>query len=344
MDKANPNVRKYIAQRAELVGAVRLPNNAFKNNAGTEVTSDILFLKKRERQIDIEPDWVHLGYTKDGIPINSYFVEHPEMVLGKMEYDTARYGVESQYTVCVNNDENFNMYESLSNALNNVNTSISNFEIEETEKNDEVIIANSDVRNYTYSFMDGKLYFRQNSKMYLKEYSKLTIDRIKALNEIRSITRHIIEIQSEGCSEEELKNAQRELNNSYDTFVDKYGRITSRANDRAFRDDADYPLLCSLENVDENGYVTKADMFYKQTIKPELTINRVETAIEALNISINEYGKVNIPFILSIYIPDISGEVGKNVESGKTKRQKLIEELKGIIFLNPTQYDEKNPG
>ena len=125
--------------------------------------------------------------------------------------------------------------------------------------------------------MDGKLYFRQNSKMYLKEYSKLTIDRIKALNEIRSITRHIIEIQSEGCSEEELKNAQRELNNSYDTFVDKYGRITSRANDRAFRDDADYPLLCSLENVDENGYVTKADMFYKQTIKPELTINRVET-------------------------------------------------------------------
>ena len=286
---------------------------------------------------------MHLGYTKDGIPINSYFVEHPEMVLGKMEYDTGRYGVESQYTVCVNNDENFNMYESLSNALNNVNTSISNFEIEETEKNDEVIIANSDVRNYTYSFMDGKLYFRQNSKMYLKEYSKLTIDRIKALNEIRSITRHIIEIQSEGCSEEELKNAQRELNNSYDTFVDKYGRITSRANDRAFRDDADYPLLCSLENVDENGYVTKADMFYKQTIKPELTINRVETAIEALNISINEYGKVNIPFILSIYIPDISGEVGKNVESGKTKRQKLIEELKGIIFLNPTQYDEKNP-
>ena len=343
MDKANPNVRKYIAQRAELVGAVRLPNNAFKNNAGTKVTSDILFLKKRERQIDIEPDWVHLGYTKDGIPINSYFVEHPEMVLGKMEYDTGRYGVESQYTVCVNNDENFNMYESLSNALNNVNTSISNFEIEETEKNDEVIIANSDVRNYTYSFMDGKLYFRQNSKMYLKEYSKLTIDRIKALNEIRSITRHIIEIQSEGCSEEELKNAQRELNNSYDTFVDKYGRITSRANDRAFRDDADYPLLCSLENVDENGYVTKADMFYKQTIKPELTINRVETAIEALNISINEYGKVNIPFILSIYIPDISGEVRKNVESGKTKRKKLIEELKGIIFLNPTQYDEKNP-
>lgn len=343
MDKANPNVRKYIAQRAELVGAVRLPNNAFKNNAGTEVTSDILFLKKRERQIDIEPDWVHLGYTNDGIPVNSYFAEHPEMMLGKMEYDTGRYGVESHYTVCVNNDENFNMYESLSNALNNVNTSISDFEIEETEKNDEVIIANSDVRNYTYSFMDGKLYFRQNSKMYLKEYSKLTIDRIKALNEIRSITRHIIEIQSEGCSEEELKNAQRELNNSYDTFVDKYGRITSRANDRAFRDDADYPLLCSLENVDENGYVTKADMFYKQTIKPELTINRVETAIEALNISINEYGKVNIPFILSIYIPDISGEVGKNVESGKTKRQKLIEELKGIIFLNPTQYDEKNP-
>ena len=172
MDKANPNVRRYLAQRAELIGAVRLPNTAFKDNAGTEVTSDILFLKKRERQTDIEPDWVHLGYTNDGIPINSYFAEHPEMMLGKMEYDTGRYGENSRYTVCVNDDKDFNMYESLSSALKNLEASISDFAAPEIEENLEVIAASPDIRNYTYSFVDGKLYYRQNSQMYLKEYSK----------------------------------------------------------------------------------------------------------------------------------------------------------------------------
>ena len=185
MDKANPNVRRYLAQRAELIGAVRLPNTAFKDNAGTEVTSDILFLKKRERQTDIEPDWVHLGYTNDGIPINSYFAEHPEMMLGKMEYDTGRYGENSRYTVCVNDDKDFNMYESLSSVLKNLEASISDFAAPEIEENLEVIAASPDIRNYTYSFVDGKLYYRQNSQMYLKEYSKTAEERIKGLDEIR---------------------------------------------------------------------------------------------------------------------------------------------------------------
>lgn len=354
MDKANPNVRRYLAQRAELIGAVRLPNTAFKDNAGTEVTSDILFLKKRERQTDIEPDWVHLGYTNDGIPINSYFAEHPEMMLGKMEYDTGRYGENSRYTVCVNDDKDFNMYESLSSALKNLEASISDFAAPEIEENLEVIAASPDIRNYTYSFVDGKLYYRQNSQMYLKEYSKTVEERIKGLDEIRKITRYIIDIQTEGCSEQELKESQKVLNEKYDVFVKKYGGITSKGNDRAFRDDADYPLLCSLENVDEEGKVTKADMFYKQTIKPDIRPENVVTAIEALNISINEFGSVNIPFMLSIYEPDISKKIkeleeqaGERVTLSEQARAEvkgaaICEELSGIIFLNPVLYNEED--
>lgn len=349
MDKANPNIRRYLAQRAELIGAIRLPNTAFKEHAGTEVTSDILFFKKRERQIDIEPDWVHLGYTKDGIPVNSYFVEHPDMMLGTMEYDTGRFGDKSRYTICVNHEENFNIYESLSSAIGKLDATVTDFEIEEPEENEEIIEANPDVRNFTYTFLDGKLYFRQNSQMYLKEYSRTTEERIKVLDEIRKLTRNLIDIQTKGCSEEELKNCQEILNDKYDEFVNKYGAITSKANDRAFRDDADYPLLCSLENVDEDGKVTKADMFYKQTIKPEVTIDRVETAVEALNISISEYGEVNIPFMLSIYTPDINGygedknnNFSDENRSDDAERQKLIEELRGLIFLNPSRYNENN--
>ena len=349
MDKANPNVRRYLAQRAELIGAIRLPNTAFKENAGTEVTSDILFFKKRERQIDIEPDWVHLGYTKDGIPVNSYFVEHPDMMLGTMEYDTGRFGDKSRYTICVNHKENFNIYESLSSAIGKLDATVTDFEIEEPEENEEIIEANPDVRNFTYTFLDGKLYFRQNSQMYLKEYPRTAEERIKVLDEIRKLTRNLIDIQTKGCSEEELKNCQEILNDKYDEFINKYGAITSKANNRAFRDDADYPLLCSLENVDEDGEVTKADMFYKQTIKPEVTIDRVETAVEALNISISEFGEVNIPFMLSIYTPDINGyDEDKNNNfsdenrSDDAERQKLIEELRGLIFLNPSRYNENN--
>ena len=360
LDKTNPTIRKYLAERAELVGAIRLPNTAFKDNAGTEVTADILFLQKRERKIDIEPDWVHLGVTEDGIAVNSYFAEHPEMILGHMEYDARIYGQDSRYTVCVNDDENFNMYEALNKAISNIKAQMTDFEraADSEEKAEEVIPADPDVRNYTYTFFEGKLYYRENSEMVRKEVSQTAEERILKLDEIRQITRELIDIQMEGCSEEELADKQRLLNVKYDAFVKQYGAITSKANRIAFRDDSDYPLLCSLEEVNEDGEVKKADMFYKQTIKAKTVIDRVETAVEALNVSVNEFGYVNLAYMLSIYQPDISGalenlakESGNPVEeislsddaAMELKRSALVNELEGLIFLNPDRYNENNP-
>lgn len=360
LDKSNPTVRKYIAERAELVGAVRLPSNAFKDNAGTEVTADILFLQKRERKMDVEPDWVHLGMTEDGIAVNSYFVEHPEMMLGHMEIDNRIYGQDSRYTVCVNDDENFNLYEALNNAISYIKAEMTDFEriVDESEKEVEVIPANPDVKNFTYSFMNGELYYRENSQMIKKEVSDTTKDRIQAMDDIRNIMRELIDIQLEGCSDEELKLSQQKLNEKYDVFVEKYGYITARQNNMAFRDDSDYPLLCSLEEIDEDGVVHKADMFYKQTIKARVAIERVETAVEALNLSVNEFGAVNIPYMLSIYEPDISKAKEKvamendeavndvhlsEVLEADIKRATLIEELEGLIYCNPSAYSENNP-
>ena len=330
LDKSNPTIRKYLAERAELVGAIRLPNTAFKDNAGTEVTADILFLQKRERKIDIEPDWVHLGVTDDGIAVNSYFAEHPEMMLGTMQYDTRMFGQDSRYTVCVNDDENFNLYEALNKAISNIKAQMTDFErlADNEEQAEEVIPADPDVRNYTYTFFEGKLYYRENSEMVRKEVSQTAEERIRSLDEIRQITRELIDIQMEGCSDEELADKQQLLNIKYDKFVGKYGAITSKANRTAFRDDSDYLLLCSLEEVNEDGEVKKADMFYKQTIKAKSVVDRVETAVEALNVSVNEFGYVNIPYMLSIYEAD---------------RDTLIKELDGIIFLNPDRYNENNP-
>lgn len=360
LDKANPTIRKYLAERAELVGAIRLPNTAFKDNAGTEVTADILFLQKRERKIDIEPDWVHLSVTENGIAVNSYFAEHPEMMLGTMEYDTRIYGQDSRYTVCVNNDENFNMYETLNKAIGNIKAQMTDFErvADEAEQTEEVIPADPDVRNYTYTFFEGKLYYRENSEMVRKEVSQTAEERIRSLDEIRQITRDLIDIQMDGCSEEELSDKQRLLNVKYDAFVKQYGAITSKANRIAFRDDSDYPLLCSLEEVNEDGEVKKADMFYKQTIKAKTVIDRVETAVEALNVSVNEFGYVNLAYMLSIYEPDITNAKEELAEkSGQTvdeitlsddalaelRRAVLVEELDGLIFLNPDRYNENNP-
>ena len=305
LDKANPTIRKYMAERAELVGAIRLPNTAFKDNAGTEVTADILFLQKRERKIDIEPDWVHLGVTENGIAVNSYFAEHPEMMLGSMEYDTRIYGQDSRYTVCVNNDENFNMYEALNKAIGNIKAQMTDFErvADEAEQMEEVIPADPDVRNYTYTFYEGKLYYRENSEMVRKEVSQTAEERIRSLDEIRQITRELIDIQMDGCSEEEFSDNQRLLNVKYDAFIKQYGAITSKANRIAFRDDSDSPLLCSLEEVNEDGEVKKADMFYKQTIKAKTVIDRVETAVEALNVSVNELLKKNaIALSLELFV------------------------------------------
>ena len=358
LDKSNPTIRKYIAERAELVGAVRLPNTAFKENAGTEVTSDILFLQKRERKMEIEPDWVHLGYTENGIAVNSYFVEHPEMMLGSMEYDTRIYGQDSRYTVCVNHDENFNMYDALNNAIHNIRAEMTDFDrlTEEEEVSADVIPADPDVRNFTYTFYDGKLYYRENSQMVRQEVSANAEERIRQLDEIRTITRELIDIQMEGCSEEELADKQALLNAKYDKFVERYGYITGKSNKMAFRDDSDYPLLCSLEEVNEEGEVKKADMFYKQTIKAKPVIERVETAVEALNLSINEFGAVNLPYMLSIYEPDMEAvkeEVRENTGesevsfseklTGELKQAALVKELEGLIYLNPALANENNP-
>ena len=363
LDKANPAIRKYLAERAELVGAIRLPNTAFKDNAGTEVTADILFLQKRERKIDIEPDWVHLGYTENGIAVNSYFAEHPEMILGHMEYDTRIYGQDSRYTVCVNEDENFNLYEALNNAISNIHAQLQDFdrivnEEQDKSESDELIPADPDVRNFTYTVFEGKLYFRENSMMRKIDVGATTEERIVAMDEIRAITRNLIDIQMEGCTDEELKEAQKALNEKYDKFVERYGYLTSKANKTAFRDDSDYPLLCSLEEVSEDGIVSKADMFTKQTIKAKSVVDRVETAVEALNVSVNEFGSVNLAYMLSIYEPDLAEtkkELAKeqgvseeeihfseNLEAD-LKRAAITEELKGLIYLNPTSYNAINP-
>ena len=360
LDKQNPAIRKYIAERAELVGAIRLPNTAFKSNAGAEVTSDILFLQKRERKIAVEPDWVHLGLTEDGIAVNSYFAEHPEMMLGRMEYDGGRFGRDSNYTVCVNDDENFNIYEAINNALANIRAQITDFEqiSDEEEQTVHSIPADPDVKNYTYTFVDGELYYRENSVMIRQDVSDNAKERIMQMDEIRTLTRHLIDIQMEGCSEEELANAQKELNEKYDAFTKKYGYLTGRTNKAAFRDDSDYPLLCSLEEVTEEGEVRKADMFYKQTIKARTDVTEVETAVEALNVSMNEFGKVNIPFMLSIYEPDITDAKKEAAEksgaepdevsfsedlTAELKRSAIIKDLEGLIYLNPDLYNKNNP-
>lgn len=360
LDKQNTQVRKYLAERAELLGAVRLPDSTFKAQAGTEVTSDILFFRKRERKIVTEPDWIHLGVTGDGIPVNSYFAEHPEMMLGRMVYDKGRFGEQSNYTTCVNDNPEFSLYAGLQNAVSNIEGQILDFEIlsEDGEVAEETLPADPDVKNFTYTFVDGRLYYRKDSRMYLREVGDTVMDRIKSLDGIRQITRHLITIQTEGCSEGELRKAQEELNKVYDAFVKKHGYITSRGNSLAFRDDGDYPLLCSLEVVDEDGKVSKADMFTKQTIRAKESVDHVETAVEALNISVNEFGGVNLPFMLSLYEPDISSyrkeiaeqepkedveDVGfsENLEAS-LKLEKLIEELKGLIFLDPMQYNDED--
>ena len=352
LDKANPAVRKYLAERAELLGAIRLPSTAFKDSAGTDVTSDIIFLQKRERKIVSEPDWVHLGRTEDGIAVNSYFVSHPEMMLGTMEYDTRMFGDGSKYTSCVNHDENFDLKSALAAAVGQLSGRITDvMELADAEENTQDIIdADPDVKNYTYTFVDGKLYYRENSVMYRKEVSATAEERIRHMDEIRTITRQLIFIQTEGCSSEELAAQQKLLNEKYDAYVKKYGPLTGRGSQQAFRDDADYPLLCSLEVVDEDGRVEKADMFYKQTIRAKNQVERVETAVEALNVSVNEFGTVNIPFMLSIYEPDITKEM-ESLPEGSTlspdaeaeaRRTVLLKDLEGLVYLEPTEYNPDN--
>jgi len=318
MDKTNSSVRKYIAQRAELLGAIRLPNDTFKGNAGTEVVSDILFLQKRDRLIDIEPDWVQLGTNENGITMNSYFVEHPEMILGEMKTVSGRFGEE---VTCVP-FENADLSELLSESVANIHGEISDYEVEdELEEENNSIPADPNVRNFSYTIVDDKIYFRENSRMSPAIVSATAENRIKGMVAIRDCVRNLIELQTEDYPDEEIKAEQSKLNSLYDGYTKKYGLINSRANVSAFGDDSSFALLSALEVINENGELErKADMFFKRTIKPHKPITEVDTADEALAVSMGEKATIDMEYM--------SGLTGKSEEE-------LFYDLKGVIFLNP---------
>ncbi|HEM4625292.1 TPA: N-6 DNA methylase [Streptococcus suis] len=318
MDKENSNVRKYIAQRAELLGAIRLPNDTFKGNAGTEVVSDILFLQKRDRLIDIEPDWVHLDTDENGIRMNSYFVQHPEMILGEMKMVSGRFGPEA---TCEPFD-NADLSELLNEAVSNIHGEISEYEVaDELEEEDNTIPADPMVRNFSYTVLDDKIYFRENSRMSPVEVSATAENRIKGMIGIRDCVRNLIELQTEDYPDSEIKQAQEKLNTLYDSFTKKYGLINSRANTSAFSDDSSYALLSALEVLDEDGELErKADMFFKRTIKPHKPVTEVDTADEALAVSMGEKAAIDMEYMMEL--------------SGKSEEE-LFADLKGVIFLNP---------
>ena len=318
MDKENSNVRKYIAQRAELLGAIRLPNDTFKGNAGTEVVSDILFLQKRDRLIDIEPDWVHLDTDENGIRMNSYFVQHPEMILGEMKMVSGRFGPEATCEPF----ENADLSELLNEAVSNIHGEISEYEVaDELEEEDNSIPADPTVRNFSYTVLDDKIYFRENSRMSPVEVSATAENRIKGMIGIRDCVRNLIELQTEDYPDSEIKQAQEKLNTLYDSFTKKYGLINIRANTSAFSDDSSYALLSALEVINEDGELErKADMFFKRTIKPHKPVTEVDTADEALAVSMGEKAAIDMEYMMEL--------------SGKSEEE-LFADLKGVIFLNP---------
>ncbi|MCI3023573.1 N-6 DNA methylase [[Clostridium] innocuum] len=318
MDKETLAVRKYIAQRAELLGAIRLPNNTFKGNAGTEVVSDILILQKRDRLIDIEPDWVHLDTDENGIKMNSYFVQHPEMILGEMKMVSGRFGMEA---TCVPY-ENSDLAAQLDEAVANIHGEITEYEAEEElEEEDNSIPADPTVRNFSYTVVDDKIYYRENSRMTPVEVSATAENRIKGMIAIRNSVRTLIELQTEDYPDSEIKAEQERLNRLYDTFSGKYGLINSRANTSAFSQDSSFSLLSALEIIGEDGELErKADMFSKRTIKPHTPVTSVDTASEALAVSLGEKATIDMDYMMEL--------------SGKSENE-IFEDLKGVIFLNP---------
>ena len=318
LDKETLAVRKYIAQRAELLGAIRLPNNTFKGNAGTEVVSDILILQKRDRLIDIEPDWVHLDTDENGIKMNSYFVQHPEMILGEMKMVSGRFGMEA---TCVPY-ENADLAAQLDEAVANIHGEITEYEAEEElEEEDNSIPADPTVRNFSYTVVGDKIYYRENSRMTPVEVSATAENRIKGMIAIRNSVRTLIELQTEDYPDSEIKAEQERLNRLYDTFSDKYGLINSRANTSAFSQDSSFSLLSALEIIGEDGELErKADMFSKRTIKPHTPVTSVDTASEALAVSLGEKATIDMDYMMEL--------------SGKSENE-IFEDLKGVIFLNP---------
>ena len=322
LDKENPSVRKYIAQRADLLGAIRLPNNTFKANAGTEVTSDIIFLQKRDSITDIEPDWVYLGENDDGIKMNQYFIDNPEMVLGNMEMISTRFGYDS---ACISDGEK--LEDKLERAISNIHAEVKEYELDDIGEEDNSIEADLTVRNFSYTLIDDKIYFRENSRMYPQELAMTTENRVKGLIEIRDCVRTLLEYQTEDYPDEDIKREQVKLNQLYDRFTKKYGLINSRGNNSAFSNDSSYYLLCSLEILDENGNLArKADMFTKRTIKPKTEITSVDNANDALIVSLSEKARVDITFMQKLCNMDMD---------------KMLKDLEGEIF-NVPEYGEPN--
>lgn len=321
MDKKNSAVRRFLAQRADLLGAVRLPNTAFRANAGTEVTTDILFLQKRDRILDIEPEWVSVGQTADGFTVNQYFVEHPEMILGTLTLENRQYGNEDLTCAEIPGSD---LGELLRDALRNIRAEIPVFEVSPEQDVDAegTLPADPDVRNFSYTLVDNRLYFRENSIMSPVETSKTGESRIRGLIEIRDAARALIDAQMENCSDQTLHELQGKLNQVYDSYTAKYGLLNSRGNSMAFSDDASYPLLCSLEDIDDEGKLKrKADMFTKRTIRQSVPVTHAETSVEALTISIGERARVDLGFMSQLL-------------DGKPQEE-ITRELKGVIFENP---------
>ena len=323
MDKRNSNVRKYIAQRAELLGAIRLPNNTFKANAGTEVTSDIIFLQKRDTLVNDEPDWVHLDRDENGNEYNKYFIDHPEMILGEMVMESSQFG----NSLTCKPYEDRSLSDLLSEAVQNIHAEITEFDISEIgEVEDNSVPADPNVKNFSFTVVEDKIYYRQNSRMNPVDVSATAENRIKGMIKIRDCVRELIRLQTDDYPDSSIKSVQDRLNTLYDDFTKKYGLLNARANRLAFADDSSYCLLCSLEIVGENGELKrKADMFTKRTIKPHIKVTSVSTASEALAVSIGEKAKVDMEFMCEL--------------TGKTE-QELFEELKGVIFLNPEYTSE----
>ncbi len=323
MDKESTEVRRYIVQRAALLGAIRLPDNTFKSNAGTEVTSDILILQKRDRVVEIEPDWIFLDEDENGIRMNKYFVDHPDMVLGEMVMRSGRFKPESACKAY----EDRTLEEQLEVAVQNIEGEIREYTLEDTQESEETYIpADPNVRNFSYTVVDGQIYFRENSVMREVQTSETAKNRIKGMIEIRDCVKNLLEMQTEDYPDTAIESEQRRLNEIYDTFVKKYGYINSRGNASAFSDDSSYFLICSLEIFKDGEFEHKADMFIKRTIQPHIAKTHADTSIEAYGISIGEKAKVDMPFMCEL--------------TGKSEEE-IYSDLKGVIFLNPA-YDENS--
>ena len=321
LDKENENIRKYISQRAELVGVIRLPDNAFKN-AGTQVTTDIIFLKKRDKITDIEDDWVQLDSNENGIRMNKYFVAHPEMILGEMKNVTTQYGVDSACKAF----EDKKLEDLLNNAIEYINAEIEDYQIDlDLDEKEQSIPATPEVRNFSYTIVDNKIYYRENSQMYLQELPLTTANRIRGMIEIRDCVRNLIDLQMEDYPDENIKREQVKLNGLYDNFSKKYGLINSKGNELAFREDSSYYLLCSLEILDENKNLKrKADMFSKRTIKTHEVVSTVDNSVDALILSISEKACVDMKYM--------------SEKTGKTEQQ-LVKDLKGSIYKDPIKEE-----